>query len=342
MDLTLEQGSNANAQQAADTGQSDSSVPSRTVVLSVVVPLFNEELVIAEMYRRLTEALRSCVDKYEVILVNDGSRDRTAELATEICRRDPSMRLINLSRNFGHQLAITAGMDRSRGSCVVVIDADLQDPPEVIPQMLEKWKQGCHVVYGVRAHRKGETWFKKTSAKIFYRLLRRVTAVPIPVDTGDFRLIDRRVLQELGKMREQARFVRGMVSWVGFKQGEVVFERDQRFAGETKYPFRKMLKFAIDGVLSFSYVPLKIASAFGFLCAAVSFAFMLYGLIQKSFYPETVVPGWASTFSAILFVGGVQLICLGILGEYIGRIYEEVKKRPLYVIENEVKFECGQ
>ena len=312
------------------------------IVLSVVVPLFNEELVIHEMHRRLTRALRNCVDSYEVVLVNDGSCDRTVELATEICRRDPTVRLINLSRNFGHQIAITAGMDRCRGQCVVIIDADLQDPPEVIPQMLEKWKQGCHVVYGVRAHRKGDTWFKKTTAKIFYRLLRRVTAVPIPVDTGDFRLIDRRVLQELGKMREQARFVRGMVSWVGFEQGEVVFERDQRFAGETKYPFRKMLKFAIDGVLSFSYVPLKIASAFGFLCAAVSFAFMLYGLIQKSFYPETVVPGWASTFSAILFVGGVQLICLGILGEYIGRIYEEVKKRPLYVIESEMKFECGQ
>jgi glycosyltransferase involved in cell wall biosynthesis len=316
----------------------DEHVPS-SVTLSVVVPLYNEELVIRAMYERLTAALERCVSSYEIILVNDGSRDRTLELAQEICRTDRRVKLINFSRNFGHQIAITAGMDRCRGLAIVVIDADLQDPPEVIAEMLEKWRQGYHVVYGVRTHRKGETWFKKTTAKIFYRLLRRMTAVQIPVDTGDFRLIDMRVLKELRKMREQARFVRGMVSWLGFKQGEVQFVREERYAGETKYPFKKMLKFAIDGVLSFSQIPLKIASAFGLLCAGVSFVAMVYGLVQRVFFPETVIPGWASTFSAVLFVGGVQLICVGILGEYVGRIYEEVKRRPLYVVQDEVNFD---
>lgn len=311
----------------------------RTITLSVVVPLYNEELVIDAMYERLTTALRKCVDDYEIVLVNDGSFDRTLQKAMDICRRDRSVKLLNFSRNFGHQIAITAGMDRSSGKCIVVIDADLQDPPEVIGQMVEKWRQGFHVVYGVRSHRKGETWFKKITAKAFYRLLRRMTAVQIPVDTGDFRLIDRMVLHQLYQMRERSRFVRGMVSWVGFRQCEVQFIRDERYAGETKYPFRKMLRFAIDGVLSFSQVPLKVASAFGLLCAGVSFAAMAYGLAQKAFSPDTVVPGWASTFSAVLFVGGVQLICLGILGEYIGRIYEEVKRRPLYVIQDEFNFE---
>jgi len=310
------------------------------VTLSVVVPLYNEELVIEEMYRRLDKVLRECVDSYELILVNDGSRDRTVELARQICKADKNVKFVNLSRNFGHQLAITAGMDRSGGRCVVIIDADLQDPPEVIPLMLEKWRnEGCQVVYGMRAKRKGESWFKKTTARLFYRLLRRMTAVDIPVDTGDFRLMDRRVLGEFLKMREQARFVRGMVSWVGFKQGYVTFERDERFAGETKYPFKKMVKFAIDGVLSFSQVPLKVASMFGFLSALVSFVFMVYGFVVWAFFPQHLVPGWASTFSAILFIGGVQLICLGILGEYVGRIYEEVKRRPLYIIQEELNFD---
>ncbi len=306
--------------------------------LSVLVPLYNEELVIRPMYERLTRVLSQSVDSYEVILVNDGSRDRTLEIAIELCRSDKKLKLINFSRNFGHQLAITAGMDSSSGQCVVVIDADLQDPPEVIPQMLEKWRAGNHVVYGVRAKRNGESWFKKVTAKIFYRVLRRMAAVPIPVDTGDFRLIDRRVIGELTKMRERARFVRGMISWIGFKQDQVVFERNERFAGETKYPLAKMLKFAVDGVLSFSQVPLKLASAFGFLSATISFLFMIYGLLQKSLHPESVVPGWASTFSAILFIGGVQLICVGILGEYVGRIYDEVKQRPLYVVNEFVNF----
>ncbi len=304
--------------------------------ISVVVPLYNEELVIHEMYQRLTGVMSDCSDNYEIIMVNDGSRDQTLPMAKEICKRDSRVKLLSFSRNFGHQIAITAGMDHASGEAVVVIDADLQDPPEVIPEMMKKWKEGFDVVYGVRAERQGESWFKLFTAKAFYRILKKLTSVHIPVDTGDFRLIDRKVLREFNQMREQARFVRGMISWVGFRQGEVSYVRHERFAGETKYPFKKMLKFAIDGMLSFSQVPLKLSSALGLICALVSFVFMIYGLVMKSFFPGHVIPGWASLFSAVLFIGGVQLICLGVLGEYIGRIYEEIKKRPLYIIDEEI------
>jgi len=307
--------------------------------LSVVVPLYNEELVISEMYKRLTEVLKKCAKGgYEIIFVNDGSRDNTLQQTKDICRSDERVKLISFSRNFGHQIAITAGMDRAVGEAVVVIDADLQDPPEVIPEMMKKWREGYQVVYGVREARKGESWFKLFTAAAFYRILKRMTSVKIPVDTGDFRLMDRRVLHEFKQMREQARFVRGMVSWVGFRQGEVRYSRDERLAGETKYPFKRMLKFAIDGMLSFSQIPLKIASAFGLLSAGISFIFMVYGLVVKYFFPEHAIPGWTSIFSAVLFLGGVQLICLGVLGEYIGRIYEEIKKRPLYIVDEEVNF----
>ena len=310
------------------------------LTLSVIVPLFNEELVLTELHRRLTNVLRSSGESYEIILVNDGSRDGTLEMAEAICASDGAVKLVSFSRNFGHQIAITAGMEKSCGACVVVIDADLQDPPEVIPNMIARWRhEGFHVVYGVRAARKGESWAKLITAKLFYRLLRRLTSIEIPLDTGDFRLIDRKVLGEFLKMREQARYVRGMVSWVGFKQGQVVYERDARFAGDTKYPVRKMIKFALDGIFSFSYTPLRVASLFGFLSAGVSFVFMVYGLIVRHFYPTYAVPGWASTFSAILFLGGVQLICLGVLGEYVGRIYEEVKRRPLYIVERQLNFD---
>ncbi len=306
--------------------------------ISVIVPLYNEELVIGEMYKQLTAVMKGTGLSYEIVMVNDGSVDRTLTMAKEICSTDKNIKLINLSRNFGHQFAITAGMDRSVGDAVVVIDADLQDPPEVIPEMIKKWQEGFHVVYGVRDKREGESWFKLITATAFYRLLKRMTSVNIPVDTGDFRLIDRRALNEFNSMRERARFVRGMVSWLGFKQTEVRYVRHERFAGETKYPFSKMLKFAIDGLLAFSQVPLKLASGLGLISAIVSFVFMIYGMFMKYLYPEQVVPGWSSLFSAILFIGGIQLICLGVLGEYIGRIYEEIKKRPLYIIEEEVNF----
>lgn len=307
-------------------------------ILSVIVPLYNEELVIDEMYARLTRVLVGEDLVYEIILINDGSQDRTMQLAKKICRQDKRVKLISFSRNFGHQIAITAGIDRAAGHAVVIIDADLQDPPEVILEMLEWWREGFHVVYGVRKKRKGEGVFKLFTAALFYRILKRMTAVDIPVDTGDFRLMDRKAVDQLKKMRERTRFVRGMVSWVGFKQCEVNYVREERFAGETKYPFKKMLKFAIDGMLSFSQIPLKFSSAFGFLCSAVSFFFIIYGFIIKVIFPSQAIPGWASTFVAALFLGGVQLICLGILGEYLGRIYEEIKQRPIYIVDEELNF----
>lgn len=309
-----------------------------TPELSLVVPLYNEELSIEEMYKRLTIVLDSASIDYEVIMVNDGSMDNTLALAEKICKIDNRIKLINFSRNFGHQVAISAGMDKAKGNAVVVIDADLQDPPEVILEMINKWREGYEVVYGVRKKRHGESWFKLLTATVFYRLLKRMTSIDIPVDTGDFRLIDRSALDQFNKMNERSRFVRGMISWIGFRQTEVKYVRHERYAGETKYPFKKMLKFALDGMLSFSHVPLQISSFFGFLSAGVSFFFMLYGLTVKYFFPENAIPGWASLFSAVLFIGGVQLICIGVLGEYIGRIYEEIKKRPLYIIEKEINF----
>lgn len=307
-------------------------------LLSVVVPLYNEELVIDAMFERLVGALDAIDMRYEVILVNDGSADRTLEIARAICARDARVKLISFSRNFGHQVAITAGMDRARGDAVVVIDADLQDPPEVIGDMVAKWREGYQVVYGVREKREGETWFKLITAKFFYRFLRAVTTQHIPVDTGDFRLIDRSALAEFLRMRERARFVRGMVSWVGFKQGEVPYVRHERHAGETKYPLKKMLSFALDGILSFSQLPLKLASALGVVASVVAFLTIVYGLVVKLFFPEQVIPGWSSVFTAVLFVGGIQLICLGVVGEYVGRIYEEIKGRPLYIIQEERNF----
>lgn len=307
--------------------------------ISVVVPLYNEELVIGEMYKRISAVMFENNLSYEIILVNDGSRDATLELATELCNRDRNVKLISFSRNFGHQIAITAGIDRARGQVVAVIDADLQDPPEVIVSMIEKWKEGYQVVYGVREKREGEGVFKRATAALFYRLLKRLTAVEIPVDTGDFRLIDREVAEQLRNMREKSRFVRGMVSWVGFRQCKVSYVRERRFAGETKYPFRKMFKFAIDGILSFSEVPLKLSTFFGFACACLSFFLIVYGFVIRTFYPESTIPGWASVFVASLFLGGVQLICIGILGQYLGRIYEEIKGRPLYVCQQELNFD---
>jgi dolichol-phosphate mannosyltransferase len=310
--------------------------------LSVIVPLYNEELVINEMYLRLTRVLESNNLHYEIIMVNDGSKDRTHEIAKDISSRDMRIKLISFSRNFGHQIAVTAGMDKASGQVVVIIDADLQDPPEIILEMIDKWKEGFQVVYGVRKKRKGESIFKLVTAAMFYRLLRKMTSVNIPVDTGDFRLMDRKVIDNMVKMRERSRFVRGMVSWVGFKQDKVEYIRESRFAGDTKYPFKKMLRFALDGIFSFSQIPLKLASAFGFLCSILSFVFFIYGFIVKIYFPEKAIPGWASIFVAILFVGGVQLVCVGILGEYVGRIYEELKGRPLYIIDDEQNFKASE
>lgn len=305
---------------------------------SIVVPLFNEELVIEETYKRLKKVMDSCQDSYEIIFVNDGSRDRTLEMARSICRRDPNIKLLSFSRNFGHQIAITAGMDYASGEAVVVIDADLQDPPEVIPEMIAKWKEGYEVVFGQRSERKGETYFKKLSASLFYRVLRRLTEVDIPVDTGDFRLIDRKVLDALKTLPEKNRYVRGMVSWVGFSQTGVEYVRDERFAGESKYPLKKMLKFAANGITSFSYKPLKLATYVGCFVSLLSFIYLFYVLYQRIFIPQSTIPGWASLTIISLFFNGIILILLGIMGEYIGRIYDEAKARPLYIIADSEGF----
>jgi dolichol-phosphate mannosyltransferase len=304
--------------------------------LSVVVPLFNEELVIRPMYERLTHVLESDHLDYEIIMINDGSRDGTPFIARELCRKDKRLKLISFSRNFGHQIAITAGMDKALGQVVVIIDADLQDPPEVISEMIKKWQQGYQVVYGVRKKRNGETVFKLLTAALFYRILRKITPVDIPLDTGDFRLMDKKVVEQLNRMRERSRFIRGMVSWVGFKQVKVEYVRESRFRGETKFPFRRMLKFAIDGILAFSQLPLKFSSILGLFCATISFVLIIYGVMEKFLYAQTTVQGWTSIFVASLFLGGVQLLSIGILGEYLGRIFEEIKGRPLYITEEEI------
>jgi glycosyltransferase involved in cell wall biosynthesis len=298
--------------------------------LSLIIPVYNEEEIIAELDRRLKAFLREVDEAWEVVFVDDGSQDRTSEMLNELASAEPRYKVISFSRNFGHQLAITAGMDRAEGDAVVIMDADLQDPPEVVTEMIEKWREGYDVVYGQRSVRHGESVFKRATAAAFYRLLRALLPIEIPLDAGDFRLMSRRVILSMRALREQHRFVRAMVSWVGFKQTAVRYERPERFAGETKYPLRKMLRFAIDGITSFSIIPLRIATWLGLLSgvvAIVTSGWALYAAIAG----ETV-PGWATIMIAVALAASAQLIMTGILGEYIGRIYEEVKRRPLYVV----------
>lgn len=303
----------------------------RSIKYSVVVPVFNEEAVVEVAYTRLKRVLEKTDGTYELIFVNDGSRDRTSALLEKICERDATVKLIDFSRNFGHQMAITAGMDYAQGEAIVVIDADLQDPPEVIPLMIEKWKAGYDVVYGRRVRREGETVFKKVTAKFFYRFLRRMTDVEIPVDTGDFRLIDWKVCAALKQFNERNRYVRGLISWLGFSQIAVEYKREERFAGSTKYPLKKMIRFALDALTGFSHQPLKLASFIGTLFAVVCFLYLIIVLYLKLFTDRTV-PGWASILTVNLFCNAVVLITLGIIGEYIGRIYDEAKGRPLYIV----------
>ncbi|MCL2380129.1 MAG: glycosyltransferase family 2 protein [Treponema sp.] len=307
-------------------------------VYSVIIPAYNEEEGIAEAYRRLTCVMRDMGEPYELIFVNDGSRDGTAAIIAECCAKDASVRLVNFTRNFGHMQAISAGMEYARGAAVFVIDADLQDPPEVLPLMAAKWKEGYHVVYGQRLQRKGETWFKKATSKLFYRVLRRMTTVDLPLDTGEFRLIDRKVCDAVNRLPEKNRYVRGLVSWVGFKQTAVEYVRQERFAGQTKYSLRKMFAFATDAIISFSYKPLKLATALGFFISLLSFAYMIFIFYQRLFTDQTI-DGWASTVVIILFSQGIVLVVLGMMGEYIGRIYEEIKGRPLYVVQEVVEQE---
>ena len=306
---------------------------SRLPLISVVVPCYNEEESIAETHRRLGSlAADRPGERFEFVFVNDGSRDQTLELLRGIAASDDRVRVVSFARNFGHQLAVTAGVDHARGDAVVLIDADLQDPPEVIEDMIDRWKEGYEVVYGVRTDRPGESRFKRVTAHVFYRLLNWLSDTPIPLDTGDFRLMDRAVADVLRNMPERDRFIRGMVSWIGFRQLALPYRRAERFAGSTKYPLRKMLRFASDGMISFSVKPLKLAMMTGIFSAALACAGIFWVLAARLMTSSWVVPGWTATILAILFLGGMQLLCTGILGEYIGRIYMQSKGRPLYIV----------
>jgi dolichol-phosphate mannosyltransferase len=303
--------------------------------LSLVLPIYNEEEVIPELHKRLQEFLTKLALPAEVVFVNDGSRDRSMELLRGIAGEEPRYRVVSFARNFGHQRAITAGVDFARGKAVVVMDADLQDPPEVVLEMVAKWREGFDVVYGRRRKRAGETWFKLLTARAFYRVFAAMIPIQVPLDTGDFRLMSRRVVVVLRELRETHRFVRGMVAWVGFKQTEVLYDRPARFAGDTKYPFRKMVAFAIDGITSFSVLPLRFATYMGMLMILASVGVIAWALVAK-YVLHQVVQGWTGIMIVVAVFASVQLLMIGILGEYIGRIYEEVKRRPLYIVGDTV------
>ncbi len=299
--------------------------------ISIVAPIFNEMENLPELYRRVQAVMTAQRLTWELVLVDDGSTDGSTERILELAKKDKHVRPVIFARNFGHQVAITAGWDYARGDAVVIIDADLQDPPELIPDLIAKWREGFEVVYAVRAEREGESWFKKTTAALFYRIVHRITDVKIPVDTGDFRLMDRKVVEVLKTMRERHRFPRGMSAWVGFRQIGVPYRRAARFAGVTKYPFKKMLKLALNAITGFSYFPLQLATYFGFVSAGLA-AIAIPVVIAMRLAGHGAFLGQATTLIAVLFLGGVQLIFLGVLGEYLGRIYDEVKGRPLYIV----------
>ncbi|MCT2347256.1 glycosyltransferase family 2 protein [Niallia taxi] len=300
---------------------------------SIVIPVYNEEEVIEHTYERLKTVMQSSDGNYELLFINDGSKDRSVDILLQLSEQDKTIKIVDFSRNFGHQIAITAGMDYASGNAIVIIDADLQDPPELILEMIQKWKEGYDVVYAKRTARKGETFFKKQTASAFYKTLRAMTEIDIPIDTGDFRLIDRKVCDQMNNIHEKNRFVRGLVSWVGFKQTAVEYERDERFAGETKYPLKRMLKLSLDGITSFSYKPLKLANYLGASLSLIGFVYMLIVLYQKLF-TTTTVTGWSSIIVIQLFFSGITLMMLGVIGEYIGRIYDEAKNRPLYIVKD--------
>lgn len=299
-------------------------------MFSIVAPIFNEIENLPVLYDRICTVMNKTESTWELILVDDGSIDGSTDIIRDLAKTDNRVVPVIFARNFGHQIAVTAGLDYSLGDAVVIIDSDLQDPPEVILELIEKWNQGYEVVYAVRADREGETWFKTFTASFFYRLIYRITDVKIPMDTGDFRLMDRKVVNVMNSMREHHRFLRGMSAWVGFKQIGVEYKRAARFAGTTKYPLKKMLKLALTAITGFSYVPLQLATYLGFISAAISIIAIPIVVVLRISGSNSFF-GQATTLIAVLFFGGVQLISLGILGEYIGRIYDEVKGRPLYI-----------
>ena len=307
------------------------SVP---IMLSVVVPVFNEREALPELYRRLNAVVGELRVTHELILVNDGSSDGSWDVIHSLALADPRVKALSLSRNFGHQLAITAGVHAAAGAAVVVMDADLQDPPELIASMYERFREGYDVVFAQRRARKGETLWKRTTAKVFYRLMRQMTALEIPVDTGDFRLMSRRVANDLGRLQEQNPFIRGLVTWVGYKQVAVLYDRDRRYGGRTKFSTARMMKFAFDGITSFSSRPLRLASHVGLFFALASLALMVGLVVYRVSGGSNLVQGWTSLIVAVLLLGGLNLIAIGLLGEYIGRIYEQVKGRPMYLVKD--------
>ncbi|HEY2773596.1 MAG TPA: glycosyltransferase family 2 protein [Candidatus Binatia bacterium] len=307
--------------------------------LSVVIPIFNEEETLEKLYERLSAALAATGESFEVVFVNDGSRDASERILREFHARDPRFKSIHFSRNFGHQTAITCGLDHAHGQAVVAMDGDLQDPPEVLPDLLRLWRQGYEVVYAVRQKRK-EGVLKRTAYKAFYWLLRRVSYLDIPLDSGDFSLIDRRVIDILRSMPERNRFVRGLRTWAGFRQIGYEYAREARFAGQSKYSLAQLMKLAFDGLVSYSYVPLRLVSNVGFLVSMTALAYMAYLLIARLF-GGTPIQGWTSTVVILLFLGGIQLLSLGVIGEYVGRIFEEVKRRPHYVVREKVGLASG-
>ncbi|MDB9309355.1 glycosyltransferase family 2 protein [Aphanizomenon sp. CS-733/32] len=302
-------------------------------IYSLVIPIYNEEENIMEMYRRLHDVMEQLDDEVELILIDDGSRDRSLSMMRELHHRDNRVHYLSLARNFGHQIAVTAGLNFVQGKCIIVMDADLQDPPELILTMIEKWHQEYQVVYAQRISRQKEGWLKRLTAYLFYRLLRRLAKVDIPVDTGDFCLMDRQVVDILNSMPERNRYIRGLRAWVGFRQTSVLFERNPRFAGDVKYTFGKSLSLAIDGIISFSTVPLRLATYLGIISAAIAMIMIVLVLYWRIFAPVSHLIGYTLITISMFFLGSVQLICIGILGEYIGRIYEEVKGRPLYTLK---------
>ena len=306
-------------------------------LISIVVPMYYEEQVALEFYSRLTTAVSGKSFDYEILFVNDGSKDKTEQILKELAEKDKKVKVINFAKNFGHQVAVTAGIYNALGDAVVLIDADLQDPPELIPEFVEKWEKGYQVVYAKRLKRKGESFFKKVSAKYFYKVLNFLSDTDIPKDTGDFRLMDRCVVEVFKLMPEKHKFIRGMVSWIGFDQTYIEYERDERFAGETKYPLKKMLKFALDGILSFSTKPLKLVTGIGLLTVILSFFVLIFALYMK-FSGQSEL-GWTSIMVVVTFFSGVQLLSIGILGEYIGRIYDETRNRPAFIVKSKLNID---
>lgn len=305
-------------------------------LISIIIPMYFEEEVVSECYTRLSNVVLKNNLEYELIFVNDGSRDNTLKILEQIAKQNSHVKVISFSRNFGHQIAVTAGLDKSKGDAVIIMDADLQDPPELIPEMIKLWEEGNDVVYGKRKKREGESLFKLATAKIFYKILNKTSTVAIPMDTGDFRLIDRKVVEALKKMPEHNRFLRGMSSWIGFKQIPLEYERKERFAGKTKYPLKKMIRFALDGIFSFSSKPLKLVEHLGFDAILISLIVFIYLVIKMSHGVSISSIVWITNLTIACFIGGIQLVAIGIVGEYIARIYDESKCRPLYIIDKEI------